>query len=59
MPERQVGKRFRSFATSSACEKDGVEGIFTSAGFSTQGGEAAHVLFAVRVSWILTSVTDI
>lgn len=59
MPERQVGKRFRSFAKSSACDKDGVEGIFTSVGPSTQGREAAHVLLAVRVSWILTSVTDI
>ena len=48
--ERQVGKRFRSFAKSSTCEKDGVEGIFTSAGLSTQGGEAADVLLAVRVS---------
>ena len=50
MAERQVGKRFRSFAKSSTCEKDGVEDIFTSAGLSTQGGEAADVLLAVRVS---------
>lgn len=40
------------------CEEHGAKGIFTHPrSFFTQGGEVAHVQFAVRVSLILTSVT--